>query len=176
MRNKVHSLRSIRKWFVHELRFHKIQSTKLVRSIRFWRYISERKLGYHFQCDINKFYAHVECGPHIIWCCELEGNEWKLDQWVLPPSKATKDSENRIITLFGLFENEIGPGELQLTVQKYVCCKKTKGTRSPPLKMFPFSTPVVRNSCLLNAELHHSRSNLVFKIRNHLIFGIAMWP
>ena len=30
---------------------------------------------------------------------------------------STEHSENKIVTLFGLFENEIGPGEQQLTVQ-----------------------------------------------------------
>ena len=32
--------------------------------------------------------------------------------------RSIEQSENRIITLFGLFENEIGPGVLQLAVQK----------------------------------------------------------
>ena len=31
---------------------------------------------------------------------------------------AIEHSENRIITLFGLFENETGPGVLQLTLEK----------------------------------------------------------
>ena len=32
--------------------------------------------------------------------------------------RSIEQSENRIITLFGLLENEIGPGVLQLVVQK----------------------------------------------------------
>ena len=62
-----------------------------------------------------------------------------LQSWLRPTLGALfiaiEHSENRISMLFGLFENEIGPGVLQLTFKKYVCCKKTKGTKSWPLKI-----------------------------------------
>ena len=49
-------------------------------------------------------------------------------------------SENRIVTLFGLFENEIGPGVLQLTVQKNMYTarkpKPGKGKNSQSQKKF----------------------------------------
>ena len=47
----------------------------------------------------------------------LLSNFLNLEGFIVARDPSIEHSENKIITMFGLFENEVEPGVLQLTVQ-----------------------------------------------------------
>ena len=115
------------------------------------------------------------CGSSTLPSLDCRTSAWSIRRLIKLKSKFCSFPKKRIITLFGLFENEIGPGVLQLTVQKVSTLQENKGTRSQPLKMFrfcPCCLEFLKGICLLNGGLDHSRSSLVSEIRDDFIFGM----
>ena len=73
----------------------------------------------------------------------------------------------------GLFENEIGPGILKVNVQKTCVlqeCQRHKAKATDYVLILSFLSGILARERLLRARLVHSRSNLVFEIRNDFIF------
>ena len=82
-------------------------------------------------------------------------------------------SENEIITLSRMFENEIGPGVLQSRVQQTrVLQEYQKHNPCASDYVSILSMNYLQIVCLLNAGLEHSRSNLVFEKHKNFIFGM----
>ena len=84
-------------------------------------------------------------------------------------------SENKIIIQSGLFENEVGPGVFQYSIQQ-TCMhqKNAKGKKFRPLKVSEFCVSyleIFQNIFLLNTGMKHSRSILVLNTL-YLIFEI----
>ena len=84
-------------------------------------------------------------------------------------------SENKIITQSGLFENEIGAGVLQSSVQQTGVLQEYQ--RHKPCATDYMSFPslfyeLFTNCMFVNAGLDYSRSNLVFETDNDFIFGM----
>ena len=55
--------------------------------------------------------------------------------WCLNKMYPIEHSENKIITQYGMFENEIGPGVVHATFDKNECGKKTRGKNHVQLIM-----------------------------------------
>ena len=92
---------------------------------------------------------------------------------ILLKIRSIEHSENRIITLFELFDNKIGPGVLQLTVQKICTLQENQGHKESATE----NVSIMSLFCGILLEYmfderwtSHSRSNLVSEIRNHFIF------
>ena len=72
----------------------------------------------------------------------------------------------------------IRPRVLQSSVQQTRACKNIKDTNHKQLIMFwfcPCCVKFLKVVCLLNAGLEHTRSDLVFEMRNTIIFGRLYW-
>ena len=74
---------------------------------------------------------------------------------------------NKVIAQSGLFENDIGPGVFQFSVQQ-TCLLQESQRHKPDVtnygSILSLPSRTLAWQCLLNAGLEHSRSNLVFKI------------
>ena len=87
----------------------------------------------------------------------------------------TEHSQNKISAQSGLFENEIGSGVLQSSVQRTCLlqeCQRHKALESDYGSILSLLSRVLTGRCLLKAGLEYSRSNLVFEIRDIFIFGM----
>ena len=67
-----------------------------------------------------------------------------------------------------LFENEIRTGVLQSSVQ--TTCPLQEYQRHKFCSILFLLSGILAEACLFNAKLEHSRSNLVYEIRNDFIF------
>ena len=72
-----------------------------------------------------------------------------------PESKSLVQSE--------LFENKIGPGELQSSVQKTCVLSKAKAKAVDHMSVMSFSSEIIAGKRLLNARLEHSRLSSLSK-------------
>ena len=105
----------------------------------------------------------------------IAGKSFFETRVVTSQSSKIEHSENKLIAPSGLFRNETGPGMLQSSVlQTYVLQEyrkhKNKATMGVLIlaKLF-----VIHERCMfVECWTKHSRSNLIFEIRNNLIFRL----
>ena len=77
-----------------------------------------------------------------------------------------------------MFENEIGPGVLQSSVrqtrvlQEY---QRHKPHATDYMSILPVLCEILQIICLLITGLEHPRSNLVFEMRDNVIFGMLYY-
>ena len=84
-------------------------------------------------------------------------------------------SENKINSPLNYLKTRLDLECSSPAFNKQVCWKNNKGTKCRPVTTFRLCScymEFLQGACFLNASLEHSRSNLVFEIHQHFIFGI----
>ena len=85
----------------------------------------------------------------------------QLETRVLSLEQEIKHFEIKVsIKQSGIFEDEVGPGVLQLSVQQIYTLSECQGTKLRPLRVFlfcPDCLAFLQKACLLMAGLEHFR-------------------
>ena len=79
-------------------------------------------------------------------------------------------SKNKVITQYGLFENENGPRVLKSSVQQTCSlqeCQRHKAYVTNYILILSLLSIILPGLCLLDAEQEHFRSNLDYEILVH---------